>query len=248
MAFTSLFIALSRSIGFDTRMVEVARLPDIYQDDGLILVNRHVVAGYRGTTKITLYDFYVTTSTPFLKREFITDLKASALFHNNLGAVDLRLNELDSAERNYSISTRLAPDWAPGWIGLGVCASRRADYSEALELYKKAEKLEPSNNTIYRNMAAAHYGLGDRKSGDAALEIAADNASNPFTLIALANLEIQRNNLRSAASYLRRAHWWYPKEPAVYEALSRLAALRGDWEKAEDFSRRARMLRYKDRH
>ncbi len=247
MAFTSLFIALSRSIGLETHMVEVERLPDVDEQNGLILVNRHVVAGYRGSNRVTLYDFYVTSTTPFLRRDFITDLKAIALFHNNLGAEALRADRLGPAEAHFLISTRLAPDWAPGWIGLGVCTARRSEFRKALAIYRKAQKLEPSNNTVHRNMAAAYYALGDRQSGDAALEAAADKTRNPFTLIALANLEIKRRNLSAAASYLRRAHWWYPREPAVLEALSRLAAIRGDWDKAEEFSRRARMLRFRSK-
>lgn len=243
MSFTALFIALSRSQGLETNLVSVQKLPDIDNENGLILVNRHVVAGYRGATKTTLYDFYVTTTTPFLRRNFISDLKASALFHNNLGAEALRDSKLEMAKKQYTRATTLAPDWAPGWIGLGVCRAREGAYQEALQLYFRARKLEPDTFSVSRNIAAAYYALGDRDAGDAALDEAAQNTRNPFTLIALAHLELKRKNTQTAASYLRRARWWYPREPAVYEALSRLAAVQGDWSKAEEYSLRATMLR-----
>ena len=71
MSFTSLFVAISRSIGIPTFLVAVRRQPEVERDAGLVVVNRHVVAGYRTPTKIFVYDFYFTTSAPYLSRRII---------------------------------------------------------------------------------------------------------------------------------------------------------------------------------
>ena len=59
----------------------------------------------------------------------------------------------------------------------------------------------------------------------------------------MADAEMLRDNLEEARQYLRRARWWYGKEPEVHDALARLAALEGDYGKAEKHSQRAAELR-----
>jgi Flp pilus assembly protein TadD len=61
----------------------------------------------------------------------------------------------------------------------------------------------------------------------------------------MADAEMVRGNLEEAGQYLRRARWWYGREPEVYLALSRLARLEGDKDKAQKFARRASELRVK---
>jgi len=62
MSFTSLFIALSRSLDLQTFLVSVKRQPEVIKDGGLVVVNRHVVAGFKAPTKVHLFDFYVTNT------------------------------------------------------------------------------------------------------------------------------------------------------------------------------------------
>jgi len=64
MSFTSLFIALSRSLGMQTFLVSVKRQPEVVKDGGLVVVNRHVVAGFKAPSKVHLFDFYVTNTSP----------------------------------------------------------------------------------------------------------------------------------------------------------------------------------------
>ena len=58
--------------------------------------------------------------------------------------------------------------------------------------------------------------------------------------VELINVE---GNLSRAAAFLRRARWWHPKEPAVYEAMARLAVRRGEYDDASKYSLRANRLR-----
>jgi len=55
--------------------------------DDLVVVNRHVVAGFRSPTKVYIYDFYVNTTAPYLSRRVIDDLAASAIYHTNIGGL-----------------------------------------------------------------------------------------------------------------------------------------------------------------
>jgi Tfp pilus assembly protein PilF len=77
------------------------------------------------------------------------------------------------------------------------------------------------------------------------MRAAAESTRNPFTLIAMADAEMVRGNFEEAGQYLRRARWWYGKEPEVFLALSRLARLEGEKSKAEKYAKRALDLQLK---
>jgi Flp pilus assembly protein TadD len=92
-------------------------------------------------------------------------------------------------------------------------------------------------------MAFVYRELGRHQESEMALRAAAHKSVNPYTLIAIADSEMIRGNYEEAASYLRRARWSYRSEPEVWDAMSRLARLRGDTRKAERHATRADKLR-----
>lgn len=245
MSFTSLFVGLSRSLGLPTFLVSVKRQPDVERDDDLVVVNRHVVAGYRSPTKIYIYDFYITSSVPYLSRRVIDDLAASAIYHTNIGGLAIRRSNYDEALRNLEIATVLAPDWAPAWVNLGVTYGRLGNEQAAFNAYQKALIAEPGNSSALINLSKMYQTQGRAEEARTALLAAAEGTRNPFTLIAMADAEMVRGNVEEARRYLRRARWWYGKEPEVYNALGRLAALEGEHAKAEKHRRRAAELRSK---
>jgi Flp pilus assembly protein TadD len=245
MSFTSLFIALSRSLGLETFLVSVKRQPEVIKDGGLVVVNRHVVAGFRAPNKVHLYDFYVTDSSPHVSQRVLDDLEASAIYHTNIGGAAIREGELDEAIRNLEIAVALAPRWAPAWVNLGVAHARLENTEEAFAAFQSALEVEPGNSSAFVNLAKIYREQGRIEEAETAMRAAADSTRNPFTLIAMADAEMARGNIEDARQYLRRARWWYGKEPEVYLALSRLARLEGEESKAKKYSRRAMDLRLK---
>jgi len=243
MSFTSLFVAMSRSIGLPTFLVAVKRQPEVEKDAGLVVVNRHVVAGYRSPSKIFIYDFYFASSMPYLSRRVIDDLSASAIYHTNIGGLKIRQADYGDAIRDLEIATVLQPDWAPAWVNLGVAHGRLENKALAFKSYQRALVAEPGNSSALVNLAKLYKEQGREEEAETAMRAAADGTRNPFTLIAMADADMVRGNYDDARGYLRRARWWYGKEPEVYDALSRLARLEGDIEKAEKHRLRAAELR-----
>lgn len=243
MGFTALFIALGRSIGIPTVLVSVEKVPAVEKIDGVVIVNRHVVAGYRGPDQLNLFDFYVTSSALPVRQRIIDDIHASAMHHTNKGGLALREGDLIEARRHFELSTRLAPDWAPGWINLGVVEYREGGTVEALAAYTRALELEPANSSALTNIATIHRDQGNDEAARTAMKAAARKSRNPFTLIAMADIEIEQGNLGKARSYLRRARWWFGSEPAVYMAMGRLAYARGDSKEATKYLVRAAEMR-----
>jgi Flp pilus assembly protein TadD len=85
--------------------------------------------------------------------------------------------------------------------------------------------------------------MGREEEARTALVAAASSHSTPFSLVALADLEMARGDLDRAERYLRRARRIDRDEPMVYEAFARLADHRSDHEDADRFRHRAEVLR-----
>ena len=245
MSFTSLFIALSRSLGMQTFLVSVKRQPEVVKDGGLVVVNRHVVAGFKAPSKVHLFDFYVTNTSPHVTQRVLDDLEASAIYHTNIGGAAIRAGDPEEAVRNLEIAIVLAPRWAPAWVNLGVARARLDKTEEAFAAFQRALEVEPGNSSALVNLAKIYREQGRPDEADTAMRAAAASTRNPFTLIAMADAEMLRGDFDGARQYLRRARWWYGKEPEVYLALSRLARLEGDDGKAQKYARRAVDLQLK---
>ena len=245
MSFTSLFIALSRSLGMQTFLVSVKRQPEVMKDQGLVVVNRHVVAGFRAPSRVHLFDFYVTNTSPHVTQHVLDDLEASAIYHTNIGGAAIRAGDPGEAVRNLEIAVVLAPRWAPAWVNLGVARSRLDQPEEAFTAFQRALEIEPTNSSAFVNLAKIYREQGQNEEADTAMRAAADSTRNPFTLIAMADAEMVKGNFDAARQYLRRARWWYGKEPEVYLALSRLARLEGEESKAKKHAKRAVDLQLK---
>ena len=243
MSFTSLFVTLARLTGVDAFLMSVQRPPEVDRVDDLVVVNRHVVAAYRsdpGTYRI--FDFYLRSATSYIGQRALDDVAVTAMFHTNLGGDAIRAGEMDEAVHHLRIATTLAPDWAPGWINLGVANSRLGDPDAAFEAYRRALEADPHCSSALTNMAAIYQEQGLEMEADNALRAAAHQTTNPFTLIAMADAEMLAGRPGSARKYLKRAKRWYPTEPAVHLALARLASLLGDTDRAARHQQRAEAL------
>ncbi len=243
MSFTSLFVAISRGLGYPTFLASVRRAPGVEKTDGVIVVNHHVVAAFRSPRRVHTFDFYTTSTEPHFHKRVIDDIAASAMFHTNLGGESIRNGDLDEARRHLEIATTLMPDRAPGWINLGVTRFRLGEVEGALDAYRSALLADPLNPSALTNMSIAYRFLGREEEAQTALRAAAEDTRSPFTLIAMADVDMVQGNLESARRYLRRARWRYGKEPEVYDALARLALHERDDAKAEKNTRHAAELR-----
>jgi len=243
MSFTALFVAMSRSIGIPTFLMAVRREPEVARDDGLVIINRHVVAAYRSSGRVAVFDFYLSSASPFVSGSVIDDVRASAMYHANIGGAAIREKDLDTALRNLEIATTLAPDWAAGWVNLGVALAHLGDVDGAFTAYRRALGIDPGNSSALNNMSFLYAIQGRKSESRVALRAAAQRTDSPFTLLAMADLEMLQGNNSEAQRYLKRARRWDPKEPEVYDGLARLAKRLDHSRRVEKYLGKAKRLR-----
>jgi Flp pilus assembly protein TadD len=248
MSFTALFVGLSRSAGIGTFLLSVERDAAVDRDDGLVVLNRHVVAAYRDARgALTTFDFYVQGSEPYFGQRVVDDVFATAMFHTNLGGSAIRAGRESEAVRHLEIATALAPEWIPAWINLGVAKNRMGDPDSALEAYSRAISIDPTDPSALNNMASLYKDQGLDAEAEVALRAAAKRTDNPFTLIAAADAEMVGGDLDSARKFLRKAKRRYGSEPEVFRALARLSFKEGNPKTAQKHMRRADKLAEKAR-
>lgn len=77
------------------------------------------------------------------------------------GQAALQSGDLDSAERNFRAVIATDPGAGAAYANLGVIAMRRKQWERALNLFEKAEKLEPSMSGIRLNIGLVQYRRGN---------------------------------------------------------------------------------------
>jgi hypothetical protein len=243
LSFTVLFVALARSLDIDAQLLSVNRVISVDKDDDLVVVNRHVVAGYLDGGMLYIFDFQDDETTLLGQYEFIDARTASGMYHSNIGASMLRLGDVPSALEHLEMSVLLAPQFPGAWINLGVARMRMGNVDGALSAYQEALELDPGNSSALTNIAAVHTREGRPEAAHAALQAAAKGTESPFALVALADVELQRGDLDSALKHLKHARRLGRDVPEVWDALSRWARLSGNDRKEARFSDKAAKLR-----
>jgi Flp pilus assembly protein TadD len=242
MSFTALFVALSRSAGIQTFLIEARRDPEVGREDGLVIISRHVVAAYRSGGQVSVYDFYLSSGGPFVNGLVVDDVRASAMYHANLGGAALREDDLEEALRNLEITTVLAPDWTVGWVNLGVTLAHLGDVEGAFSCYRRALEIDLGNSSALNNLSYLYLSLGREAEARVALRAAAQETESPFTLVAMADSEMQLGNHSEAVGYLKKARRRYPREPEVYMGMARFARKMEKPDRARRFIRKAEKL------
>jgi predicted Zn-dependent protease len=82
----------------------------------------------------------------------------------------LRSEKLPDAELAVRRSLDLSPGYPDAWILLGSILVDSGRAEEAVDAFRKAEALEPSNATIQLNLASAYRASGKRREEEEAME------------------------------------------------------------------------------
>jgi Tfp pilus assembly protein PilF len=221
VSFTSLFIALGRSLGIPLVPGLILR-GNSEREGNLVVINTHMVALYYHSEGVTLYDFAQTRKEPIEGMSILDDLWMSAIFLNNRGVEELRAGNYDTAAAQLETAIKLVPEFLGAYGNLGVARRLQGDVDAALDVYRRALAIQARDPTILNNLASLYQSLGRHEEAQAALRAANLSNATPYLLIARGDLELSQGEGRTAMKLYKRAQRLAPDIPEPHLAIARL--------------------------
>lgn len=224
MAFTNLFVALSRHLGIDARYQEVDVPPSWSMSGGSFLFSQHINVyidlkhGRFREVDFNIYDFDHD-----LETRIISDERARAHYFNNIGAEEMLEGETDLAYAYFRQSLLEDRNYAPAWINLGIL-HRREDYPEFAEV----AFLEALNTGRRKPMDLSEV------THDIGWMTSRQNDISLVTMSNLANLYEDEGRSDLADSYFARVDAHRMKNPFYRYQAAQLAFEEGDYQAAID--------------
>jgi tetratricopeptide (TPR) repeat protein len=150
----------------------------------------------------------------------------NAVLYNKRGMVELQLNDLEAARKDFQRALRKNPRYAEAHNNLGVVYYARRDYKKAIRQYEKALQLRENSASFHSNLGTAWFAR--HRLDKAMAEYARALQIDPDVL------------LRSATGGLV-AQVLSPEDRAYYSyVLAKIYAGRGDVERCLECLRKAK--------
>lgn len=243
LSFVNLFVAIARRQRINAFYVEVDDAQRWNHDQGMVLSQGHIVAGAYITGALRTYDFLPYRPKSYRELRPIDDRTATAHFHNNLGAEALLAGDLDTAEREIELATRVAPGFVKALNNLGVCRARRGDLAGATALYDRALALAPEDPALLSNLLRVRQSQGDHAAVSALLaRLATLRVVNPFFFLYQADAALAAGELDSALAHATEALRRDSELPEVHIGLAKVFLARADLPRARHHVARALRL------
>ncbi len=226
VAFTNLFIALGRTLGVPLRAALITT-GDSEVDEGLVVVNNHLVAVHRLLDRTMVYDFSTSRGRAPVGLDVLDDLWLTAIFLNNLGVEALRAGDYPTAAGRLETAIRLVPEFIGPYGNLGVARRLQGDTDGAFEIYRRALDLDPHSPAVLANLARLYQALGREDEAVEALQAADLDAAPAHVLVARGNIELSRGRPKEAMRLYKRARRADPKLATPWVAIARLELQQG---------------------
>ncbi len=223
LAFTHLFVGLSRALGVPTLYVYWNRVEQFRKDDDLVVISGHISAGLGSLIDLFVLKFGAVEGLEARGVAPISDLNALARHYANRAAELLSDGDLDAAVRSGELATRIDPALGEAWVNLGV-ARRRAGYWVGAETaYRQATEVDPGNLSAYQNLRVLLRLRGESDAAEQILSLLDQRGNrNPFVYLELGDESLVTDLVEEAGRYYRRAYKLGPD-------LAETRAARGNW-------------------
>ncbi len=231
-----LWVRINRN---DEAVKVFGKIADHYSKDGFFL---KAIAIYKKINKLdpSKLDIYAKLADLYAKQGLAMEAKSQYqvladyyLKHGdpaNALAIYRKISELDPNSINvhvkladlYSQNSRTA-EALKEYDRVGRMLLKRGMLDEAVQVFKKALKIDPSNSELVESLVTALLEAKDYANAtqivDAALE---SNAGNPKLLAMLGRIQLAKGDLRAARAAMERGLAANPNDPALRESMADL--------------------------
>ena len=243
LAFTHLFVGLSRSLGVPTIYVHWNRIERFRRDEDLVVVSGHISAGQRSSSELVVLRFGAVTGLEARGVTPISDLNALARHYSNRSVELLSRGELEAAVESGELAVAVDPSLAHGWVNLGVAKRRSGDWIGAEMSYSQAVEVDPDNLSAYRNLQALFTLRGDEDAADRIFKLLHKRGCrDPFVYLELGDEGMASDAVEEAGRYYRRAYKYGPDLAETRAARGLWHLDRGDLRKAIRWLQRAQRI------
>ena len=243
LAFTSLFVGLSREIGVPAFYLDVDDVEKFEKDGDLMVISGHTSAGFYVGGELKILDFTPGRQPGYRRLSRLADKTAIALYHSNRGAELLRAGKRREALDWLRKGVAIDPELGGAWVNLGVALRRGGDMKGAETVYRKSLEVDPEEASAYQNLAALLRLQGQEAEAEELLVLATRaGGRNPFSYLALGDLSFAHGRLDEARRFYRRALHLYRDNPEPYAALGLVALEGGNRNEARKWLRKAASL------
>jgi tetratricopeptide (TPR) repeat protein len=263
MAFTNMFVAMSRYLGIDARYQEVDVPPNWSMSGGSFLYSQHINVyvdlknGRFREVDFNIYDFDHEMET-----RVVSDERARAHYFNNVGAEVMLEGETALAYAYLKQSLLEDRDYVPAWINLGILHRREGYPAYAEVAFLEAlqnDKREPINTreqtfdigwmsplhaetsmVTMSNLANLYEEEGRSDLADKYFaKVESHRMKNPYYRYQMAELAFEEGDYEAAIDDLKYAIRRRKNEDKFYYLLSLSYMMQGDRSEARDWMQKA---------
>ena len=236
---------------------QIVDIPPSFSADGdTILLNNHInvlVEGVRSDVNFTR-DYVVDFNTAEYNGNYdtrkVTDNYAIALYYSNLAVESMREGNLKDAFRKLKKGIETDPEIAGLWVNLGVLYSRHEYYDMAVQAYRQALSIQPSNRSALVNLASALNRLGlEEESEYYSKKVAYYRDHNPYYHYFKAKAAYQLDEFDDALSFVAAAirlkrdeHQFYYLRGLVHQQMKEYDLAAKDYAQARDTAEKAELV------
>jgi Flp pilus assembly protein TadD len=244
LSFSNLFVAMARHVDLPVDFQEVDTPPDWSLRDGSFVLNRHlnvvVDLGREGTRMV---DFNMADFRTNYARRSISDSRALAHYHNNLGVERMRAGDTATALRHFRAAIGRDPAFSPPWTNLGILYARRGHLDHAEAAYLQALRADAADLVAMSNLATLYERRGDEERAAVYRHRVSDHrAHNPYYRFQQAQEAFRAGDYDAAIHHLDYAIGQEKNEDRFCYLLALSHAKKGNSREAARWLARAQAL------
>ena len=244
LSFTNMFIAMARYLGINAYFQEVD-LPPVWSLAGQSYIfNQHVNVyarldqGFDQVIDFNQFEIDLEHDT-----RLITDDRARAHYHNNIGVEQMLAGDATLAYLNLKESLVRDKTYAPAWINMGILHRRQGLYRWAEAAYLQALELEPGNLMALSNLTSLYRAQGMTDLSEQYKEkVQRHRMQNPYYRFHKANAAFSQGDYDTAIKDLKYAIRHQRDEDRFCYLLSLSYLMNGDRDAALKWMEKAESL------